>query len=199
LASQLTGSAIDIMTEADASEKRQREFVERSQMFQEELDVDETLAQLLVAEGFGALEEVAYVELDELASIEGFDDDLATELQSRATEALERREEAARGERRALGVEDSLAEMPYLTEAMLVTLGKAGIKTLDDLADLATDELVAKKRPEQRRQRESNRPEDKGGLLADFGLSDEQGNEIIMAARAHWFEDEEDAVAESSQ
>ena len=88
LASQLTGSAIDIMTEADASEKRQREFVERSELFQNELDVDETLAQLLVAEGFGALEEVAYVELDELASIEGFDEELAAELQSRAAEAL---------------------------------------------------------------------------------------------------------------
>jgi N utilization substance protein A len=202
------------MTEQDASEKRQREFVERSELFQNELDVDETLAQLLVAEGFGALEEVAYVELDELASIEGFDDDLATELQSRAREALQRQEEAAREERRALGVEDALAEMPYLTEAMLVTLGKAGIRTLDDLADLATDELVQKKRPEQRRQRETNRPEDKGGVLTDYGLSDEQGNEIIMAARAHWFEDEdasasgsedkngksgEDAVAETSQ
>nr|WP_295370748.1 transcription termination factor NusA [uncultured Sphingosinicella sp.] len=203
LASQLTGSAIDIMTEADASEKRQREFVERSTMFQEELDVDETLAQLLVAEGFGALEEVAYVEVDEIASIEGFDDELAAELQNRAAEALERREEAAREERRGLGVEDALAEMPYLTEAMLVTLGKAGIKTLDDLADLATDELVAKKKPEQRRQREPNRPEDRGGILAEYGLSDEQGNEIIMAARAHWFEDEgnegEDAVADTSQ
>jgi transcription termination/antitermination protein NusA len=203
LASQLTGSAIDIMTEADASEKRQREFVERSELFQKELDVDETLAQLLVAEGFGALEEVAYVELDELSGIEGFDDELATELQSRAAEALQRQEEASREERRALGVEDKLAEMPYLTEAMLVTLGKANIRTLDDLADLATDELVQKKRPEQRRQRESNRPEDKGGLLAEYGLTDEQGNEIIMAARAHWFEDDdakagEDAVAESS-
>ncbi|HEX8534480.1 MAG TPA: transcription termination factor NusA [Allosphingosinicella sp.] len=205
LASQLTGSAIDIMTEADASEKRQREFVERSEMFQNELDVDETLAQLLVAEGFGALEEVAYVEADEIASIEGFDEELAAELQSRAAEALERREEAAREERRGLGVSDELAEMPYLTEAMLVTLGKAGIKTLDDLADLATDELVQKKKPEQRRQREPNRAEDKGGILAEYGLSDEQGNEIIMAARAHWFEDEdgqaqgEDAVAETSQ
>jgi N utilization substance protein A len=204
LASQLTGSAIDIMTEADASEKRQREFVERSELFQKELDVDETLAQLLVAEGFGALEEVAYVELDELSGIEGFDDELATELQNRAAEALQRQEEAAREERRAMGVSDELAEMPYLTEAMLVTLGKAGIRTLDDLADLATDELVQKKRPEQRRQRESNRPEDKGGLLADYGLTDEQGNEIIMAARAHWFEDEdakagEDADAETSQ
>ena len=93
---------------------------------------------------------------------------------------------------------------------MLVTLGKANIRTLDDLADLATDELIQKKRPEQRRQRvETNtRPEDKGGILADFGLTEEQGNEIIMAARAHWFEDEEqpagpaseeDAVAESEQ
>jgi N utilization substance protein A len=96
--------------------------------------------------------------------------------------------------------------MPHLTEQMLVTLGKAGIFTLDDLADLATDELVQKKRPEQRRQREpSNRPEDKGGVLADYGLTDEQGNEIIMAARAHWFEDEaapqaeEAADAESSE
>src|SRR4029453_18560930 len=155
-------------------------------------------------EGFGALEEVAYVELDELASIEGFDDDLATELQNRAREALQRQEDAAREERRAMGVEDALVEMPYLTEAMLVTLGKAGIKTLDDLADLATDELVQKKRPEQRRQRESNRSEDKGGVLADYGLTDEQGNEIIMAARAHWFEDEpaqteEAADAEPSQ
>jgi N utilization substance protein A len=174
-------------------------------MFQNELDVDETLAQLLVAEGFGALEEVAYVEVDEIASIEGFDEELAAELQSRAAEALERREEASREERRALGVSDELAEMPYLNEAMLVTLGKAGIKTLDDLADLATDELVQKKKPEQRRQREPNRAEDKGGILAEYGLSDEQGNEIIMAARAHWFEDEdrqsqgEDAVAETSQ
>ncbi|MGE5720967.1 MAG: transcription termination factor NusA [Sphingomonadales bacterium] len=200
LASQLTGSAIDIMTEADASEKRQREFVERSEMFQNELDVDETLAQLLVAEGFGALEEVAYVELSELSSIEGFDEDLASELQSRAKEALDRREEAARVERRGLGVSDELAEMPYLTEQMLVTLGKAGIKTLDDLADLATDELIAKKRTEPRRRQESARPEDKGGILAEYGLSEEQGNEIIMAARAHWFEEEgEDAVAADSQ
>ncbi|MCW2362549.1 MULTISPECIES: transcription termination factor NusA [Sphingobium] len=188
LASQLTGKAIDIMTEADASEKRQREFVQRSEMFQNELDVDETLSQLLVAEGFTELEEVAYVGIDELASIEGFDDELAQELQSRAQEALDRREAAAREERRGLGVDDALAEMPHLTEAMLVTLGKAGIKTLDDLADLATDELVAKKRNDPRRRREVS--EDKGGILAEYGLSEEQGNEIIMAARAHWFEDE---------
>lgn len=207
LASQLTGKAIDILTEADASEKRQKEFVERSEMFQNELDVDETLAQLLVAEGFGALEEVAYVEVEELATIEGFDEDLAQELQNRAQEALERREEANREERRALGVEDDLTTMPYLTEAMLVTLGKAGIKTLDDLADLATDELVEKKRAEPRRRGDDTpRKEPKGGILAEYGLSDEQGNEIIMAARAHWFADEEpaeageeDAIADSEQ
>jgi len=192
LASQLTGKAIDILTEADASEKRQREFVERSELFQNELDVDETLAQLLVAEGFSELEEVAYVELDELAGIEGFDEDLASELQSRAGEALERREQANREARTALGVEDALLDMPYMTEAMLVTLGKAGIRTLDDLADLATDELVEKKRVEPRRRNEDapKRPEHKGGILSTYGLSDEQGNEIIMAARAHWFEEE---------
>jgi transcription termination/antitermination protein NusA len=189
LASQLTNSAIDIMTETDASEKRQREFVENSDLFQKELDVDETLAQLLVAEGFTALEEVAYVGVEELAAIEGFDDELGAELQNRAQEALDRREEASRIERRELGVEDALAAMPHLTEAMLVTLGKAGIKTLDDLADLATDELIAKKRSEPRR-RDAGKAEDKGGVLATYGLNEEQGNEIIMAARAHWFEDE---------
>ncbi|MDE2042575.1 MAG: transcription termination/antitermination protein NusA [Alphaproteobacteria bacterium] len=188
LASQLTNAAIDIMTETDASEKRQREFTERSAMFEKELDVDETLAQLLVAEGFGELEEVAYVDPSELAGIEGFDDDLAAELQSRAVEALEAREAAAREERRAMGVADSIAEMPHLTEAMLVTLGKAGIKTLDDLADLATDELIAKPRADVRRK--PGAPEPKGGVLAKYALSEAQGNEIIMAARAHWFEDE---------
>ena len=198
LASQLTNSAIDIMTETDASEKRQREFVENSDLFQKELDVDETLAQLLVAEGFTALEEVAYVGVEELAAIEGFDDELGAELQNRAQEALDRREEASRIERRELGVEDALAAMPHLTEAMLVTLGKAGIKTLDDLADLATDELIAKKRSEPRR-RDAGKAEDKGGVLATYGLNEEQGNEIIMAARAHWFEEEGDADAGSSE
>ena len=198
LASQLTGSQIDIMTEADASEKRQREFVERSTMFQEELDVDETLAQLLVAEGFTELEEVAYVGIEELAGIEGFDEELAQELQSRALEGLERREEASRAERRELGVEDDLAAIPHLTEAMLVVLGKAGIKTLDDLADLATDELIAKKRTDNRRgPPRSERAEDKGGVLGEYGLSEEQGNEIIMAARAHWFDDEESSDTEA--
>ena len=181
LASQLTAHQIDIMTEADSSEKRQREFAERTEMFQSELDVDETLSQLLVAEGFTSLEEVAYVELDELASIEGFDEELAGELQNRATEALERREAVAREERKALGVSDDLAAIDGLSEAMLVTLGKAGVKTLDDLGDLATDELVAKR----------------DGILREHGVSEDDGNRIIMAARAHWFA--EDAAADVEQ
>ncbi len=182
LASQLTGRQIDIMTEADESERRQKEFVEKSEMFQTELDVDETLAQLLVAEGFSELEEVAYVDVAELAAIEGFDDDLAAELQNRAQEALDRKEAAAREERRALGVEDALAGIEGLSEAMLVVLGKAGIKTIDDLGDLASDELVDKR----------------SGILKAFGLGEDDGNRIIMAARAHWFADEpagEDALA----
>jgi N utilization substance protein A len=210
LASQLTGHQIDIMTEEEASEKRSKEFAERSKMFEEELDVDETLSQLLVAEGFAELVEVAYVDLAELATIEGFDEELAEELQSRALEALERQEEGHRKVRRELGVEDALAEMPHLNEAMLVTLGKAGIKTLDDLADLATDELIAKKREAPRRrnnadgppQRRPQREQDKGGVLGEYGLTEEQGNEIIMAARAHWFDDEpteEAAHADSTQ
>ena len=177
LASALTGRQIDIMTEADESERRQKEFIEKSTMFEAELDVDETLAQLLVAEGFSELEEVAYVELDELATIEGLED-VASELQSRAVEALERREAAAREERRGLGVEDALAEIAGLTEAMLVALGKKAILTLDDLGDLATDELVGR-----------------GGVLKDFPLTEDDGNRIIMAARAHWFADEEEGNA----
>ena len=214
LASALTGSAIDILTDAEASEKRQREFSERSKLFETELDVDETLSQLLVAEGFTELEEVAYIDIAELAGIEGFDEELGAELQSRAVEALDRRDTALREQRTAMGVEDALAEIPHLTEQMLVVLGKAGIKTLDDLADLATDELIAKKRAEPRRRENPTavptgpqlkadqrpvRPEDKGGVLGEFGLSEEQGNEIIMAARAHWFEDEPAAEAPGAE
>ncbi|RME66042.1 MAG: transcription termination/antitermination protein NusA [Alphaproteobacteria bacterium] len=174
LASQLTGWQIDILTEAEESERRQEEFIARSNMFVAELDVDETLAQLLVAEGFTELEEVAYIDEAELASIEGFDEGLAHELQARAREALERQTERAAARRRELGVEDALAAIEGLTEPMLVVLGEAGIKTLDDLGDLASDELIDRKT----------------GLLRDFDLGEEQANAIIMAARAHWFDDE---------
>tara|TARA_R110000824_G_scaffold42427_1_gene124896 strand:+ start:73 stop:1701 length:1629 start_codon:yes stop_codon:yes gene_type:complete len=198
LASQLTGLAIDIMTEADSSEKRQAEFAARTEMFQEDLDVDETLSQLLVAEGFSELEEVAYVAPEEISSIEGFDEELAAELQNRALEALERREAAAREKRTELGVEDAIAELPHLTEAMLVTLGEAGLKTLDDVADLATDELVLKRKSEPRRRNDNRKPEP-DGVLAKYGLTEEQGNEIIMAARAHWFDEEDEPAAAATE
>ena len=174
LASQLTGWTIDILTEAQESERRQKEFQDRSEMFMNELDVDETLAQLLVAEGFTDVEEIGMVDRAELAEIEGFDEDLAEELQRRGQEALTRRDEAAREARRALGVEDAIAEIEGLTEQMLVALGEAGVKTLDDLADLSTDELISRR----------------DGALKAFGLSEEDGNRIIMAARQHWFDEE---------
>ena len=182
LAGQLTGHQIDIMTEAAESEKRQKEFVERSELFEKELELDETLAQLLVAEGFTSLEEVAYVEAEEIASIEGLDDDTAAELQRRAEEAIERREAGLREQRRALGVEDALAEIPGLTEAMMVRLGQKAIRTLDDLADLSTDELIGKG---------DKRREIPAGVLASFSISETDGNAIIMAARQHWFADED--------
>ncbi|MGB7404102.1 MAG: transcription termination factor NusA [Pacificimonas sp.] len=182
LASQISGHQIDILTEEEESARRQEEFTTRSTMFMEELDVDEALAQLIVAEGFSEMEEVAYVEAEEIAAIEGFDNDLAEELQNRAKEALDVREQKARDERRALGVEDDLAEIDGLTEAMLVKLGKAEIKTLDDLGDLATDELIG------RGTRDGSVPD---GPLYGSDLTEEDANRIIMAARAHWFEDEE--------
>ena len=155
LASQLTDSQIDILTEADASEKRQREFVERSEMFQNELDVDETLAQLLVAEGFTSLEEVAYVEsrrnrLDRRAS--------TTTSRANSRAAPPKRSSAARPRAAKsaarMGVDDALAELPLPDRSDAGHAGQGGIKTLDDLADLATDELIQKKRVEPRRRAE---------------------------------------------
>ncbi len=142
LASQLTGWTIDILTEAEESERRQQEFKQRTSLFVEELDVEEMIAQLLVAEGFGRIEEVAFVPLDELASIEGFDEGIASELQQRALDVLAARDAEAEEKRKALGVEDGVAAIEGLTPAMLVVLGEKGVKTLDDLGDLATDELV---------------------------------------------------------
>src|SRR5690606_6169862 len=173
---------IDILTEADESQRRQEEFRHRTQQFVKELDVDETLAQLLVTEGFADLEDVAYVDAAEFQEIEGFDEALVAELQRRAREALEAREKEAEAKRKELGVEDALAEIEGLTPAMLVTLGEAGIKTLDDLGDLAADELI--------------NPED--GILRDFEMTEDEANAVIMAARAHWFEGE-DAEADGTE
>ena len=135
------------------------------------------------------LEELAFSPLEELAEIEGFDETVAAELVRRAETFLSRRDTELTEQRQALGVSEEIAAIETLTPAMLVALGEKGIKTLDDLADLATDELIQKRRVEPRRKTvQSDEP--KGGILADYALTEEQGNEIIMAARAHWFEDE---------
>jgi transcription termination/antitermination protein NusA len=177
LASQLTGWDIDIMTEDEESERRQKEFAERTQLFMGALDVDEMVAQLLASEGFANVEEVAFVDLDELASIEGFDEETAQELQTRAREHLETIENAQDEERRSLGVADDLKDVPGVTTAMLVALGKNDIKTLEDLAYCAVDDLVGWT---ERKDGETIRFE---GALAGFELSRPEAEEIVMAAR----------------
>jgi N utilization substance protein A len=171
LASQLTGWDIDILTEAEESERRQDEFRSRSKTFIEALDVDDVIAHLLVTEGFTSVEEVAFVPTEDLADIEGFDEDLSEELQKRARVFLEEQNERMDEKRRTLGVTDELAAIEGITPAMMVTLGEKGVKTLDDLGDLAGDELVE--------------------IVGKDALTEEQANVIIMAARAHWFEGEE--------
>src|ERR1700683_2505044 len=142
LVSPLTGWQLDILTEQEESERRQKEFAERTQLFMETLDVDETVAQLLASEGFGSVEDVAYVPLNDLAAIEGFDEETAGELQSRAVEYIEARNREMDEERRTLGVEDSIVEVAGITPQMLVALGKADIKSLEDLAGCASDDLL---------------------------------------------------------
>ena len=160
LASQLTGWQIDILTEAEESERRQKDFAERSALFIEALDVDEVIAQLLVSEGFASVEEVAYVDSAEIASIEGFDEDTASEIQTRAREHLEKEEAARDAKRKELGVEDALGAVPGVTSVMLVAFGEKSIKTVEDLADCATDDLVGwyeKKDGESKRHRRRSR------------------------------------------
>src|SRR5207248_4951893 len=171
LASQLTGWDIDILTEAEESERRTEEFRTRTQMFIEALDIDDVIAHLLVTEGFSSLEEVAYVPVEDLAEIEGFDVDIAGELQERARNALERRDSEYVERYHALGVGDELAAVEGLTPGMLVTLGENDIKTLDDFAGLAGDELL-----------EMLASSEKGGAKLEL----EDANAMIMAARAHW-------------
>ena len=177
LASQLTGWDIDILTEDEESERRQKEFAERTQLFTGALDVDEMVAQLLASEGFASVEEVAFVEPSELASIEGFDEETAEELQTRAREHLEKIEAEQDEERRQLGVADELKEVPGVTTAMLLALGKNDIKTLEDLAYCAVDDLVGWT---ERKDGETKRFE---GALAGIEISRPEAEEIVMAAR----------------
>ncbi len=172
LASQLSGWDIDILTEAEESERRQQEFINRSQMFVEALDVDEVIAHLLVTEGFSSIEQVAFVPVADLVEIEGFDEEVSEELRERARGFLEQRDQELAKRRTELGVSDEIAALEGITPAIMVAVGEGGVKSLDDLADLAGDELLEM-------------------LPPDLSMTQTQANDIIMAARAHWFPDEE--------
>ena len=177
LASQLTGWDIDILTEDEESARRQKEFVERSNLFMEALDVDEMVGQVLASEGFTSIEEVAYVEPEEVSSIEGFDEDTAAEIQTRAREHLERIEAENDAKRKELGVADEVREVPGMTTAMMVTLGEDGIKSMEDFAGCAADDLVGW------RERKDGETRIYDGLFTPFGISRAEAEDMVVAAR----------------
>ena len=170
LASQLLGCDIDVLTEEQEQERRSNENKVRSQRFMEALDVDEMIAHLLIAEGFSTVDEVAMVSLNELAEIEGFDEDVAAELQKRAKDFVAKRNEEFAKKSKNLGIDEQLKTIEGLDQDMILTLADKGVKTLDDLADLAADELME--------------------MLGENVLSEVEANRIIMKAREHWFTEE---------
>ncbi len=197
LASQLTSWQIDILTEQEESERRQKEFAERTKLFMDSLDVDETVAQLLASEGFATIEDIAYIPLNELSAVEGFDEETAQELQTRALEYIEARNKEMDEKRRSLGVEDAVMEVEGVSPAIGVALGEAGIKSLEDLAGCATDDLLGYY--EQGKDKERTRIP---GALDDFNLTAADTNAIIMKARlkAGWIDKlPEDEVAEEAE
>lgn len=171
LASQLLGVDIDVLTEEQEQERRSNENKVRTQRFMEALDVDDMIAHLLVAEGFSTIDEIAMVELKELSDIEGFDEDVAAELQNRAKEFIVKRNKEFAEKSKTLKIDDSLKGVRGLDQDMIITLAEKGIKNIDDLADLSADELIE--------------------MLGNTTISEVEANEIIMAAREHWFADEE--------
>ena len=194
LASQLTGLDIDIMTETDESERRQKEFEERSQLFMDTMNVDEVVAQLLVSEGFSSLEEVAYVETDELLVIEGFDQDTVDELQARARESLDEINSKSIAESRELGVTQDLIDFEGLSPQMLVALGKDDVKSLEDFATCADWELAGGYTTV-----DGERHKDEG-VLESFEVNIQEAQDMIMRARLQigWVTEEqlaEDAAA----
>jgi N utilization substance protein A len=192
LASQLTGWNIDILTESEESERRQEEFRTRTAMFIETLDVDEMIAQLLTSEGFGSVEEVAYVSLAELERIEGFDENTAKELQERALGYIERQNEAFHTKRRELGVEDEVGEVDGVTPQMLVAFGENGVKTLEDLAGCAVDDLMGW--TERKNGEEKREP----GIFDGLNVRSSDAEAIVIAARRKmgWIKDEEPVEAD---
>ncbi|MFK0275963.1 transcription termination factor NusA [Ensifer sp. NPDC090286] len=187
LASQLTGWDIDILTEQEESERRQKEFTERTNLFMDALDVDEMVGQVLASEGFAAVEELAYVDLDEIASIDGFDDETATEIQTRAREFLEKLEAELDAKRKELGVADELRSIDGLTSQMLVALGEEGIKTVEDFAGCAADDLVGWS---ERKDGDTKRFE---GTFSKFEVSRAEAEGMIVQARlaAGWITEED--------
>ena len=177
LASQLTKWDIDILTEAEESERRQNEFNEKSEIFIQALDVDEVIAQLLVSEGFLSIEDLVFVETSEISSIEGFDDDTAVEIQSRAKTFIEEEGKKQDAKRKELGVEDDLAQIDGMTTNMLVALGENDIKTLDDFAGCSTDELFGWVEKTELGSKKQN------GLFTGFDITMEKIEEMILHAR----------------
>jgi N utilization substance protein A len=179
LASQLTGWDIDILTEQEESERRQAEFQNRTKTFIESLNVDEVVAQLLASEGFASVEELALVDEKELAGIEGFDEETARELQTRARNFLAKQEAELDARRKELGVHDELKTIPGVTTKMLVRFGEHGIKTVEDLAGCATIDLIG---GTERKEKEGEAKRE-AGILDGFDLSREQADALIMQAR----------------
>ncbi|MEZ5926172.1 MAG: transcription termination factor NusA [Hyphomicrobiaceae bacterium] len=177
LASQLSGWDIDIMTEQTEQERRQKETAERTQLFMEALDIDDFIAALLVTEGFATVEEIAYVDPAEVTTIEGFDENMASEIQGRAKEYLERKEAELDERRRELGVADELLSVPGVTTAMLVAFGENSIKTVEDLADCARDDL------EGWYEKTGTETKHHPGVLEKFDLSRQEIEDLIMSAR----------------
>jgi N utilization substance protein A len=190
LASQLTGWDIDILTDAEESERRQKEFTDRTQMFMEKLNCDEVIAQLLATEGFGSIEEVAFVESSEIANIEGFSEESAETIQNLARDYLARIEAERDQRRRELGVADELAEIEGVTTAMMVAFGENGVKTVEDLADCATDELTGWT---ERKKEKDAEPIRHKGVLDGFGIVKAEAEALIIAARLHlgWIKPED--------
>jgi N utilization substance protein A len=192
LASQLTGLDIDIMTEEEESRRRQAEFQERTGLFMDALDLDEFFAQLLVSEGFTTLEEVAYVEIDELTVIDGVDESTAEELQARARDRLEEQNQKALESARALGAEDTLINFEGLTPQMVEALAKDGVTTLEDFATCADWELAGGWTTEKGERKKDD------GVLEPFDVSLEEAQNLVMTARVllGWV-DPEDLVGDA--
>ncbi|MBI1238060.1 MAG: transcription termination/antitermination protein NusA [Alphaproteobacteria bacterium] len=195
LASQLTGWNIDILTEAEESERRQEEFRTRTAMFIDTLDVDEVIAQLLTSEGFASVEDVAYVPLSELERIEGFDEGTAAELQNRALGYVERENAALDARRRELGVADDVIEIEGVTPRMLVAFGENDVKTIEDVAGCAVDDLTGW--TEERAGEQVREP----GIFDGLDVSRAEAEAIVIAARRRmgWIEEEPEPEMEFAE